>query len=178
MPIGKPWRSNKVVARRKAFNNSFHEPHGVHVGYFFAKNGQERLVINRIKKLLHIAFQSETRTGEISTLRPDHTLHGQHSLMRSFADTARKGVRNKSLVKKRIQNPKHRMVQYPIPGCCLVDVAHFWIPDIEAEIRLMGVFFRDEFAVKCKEVLFNTELQLLYIFFMPLIRSKFFPCRK
>ena len=89
-------------------------------------------MINRIKKLLHVAFQNETRSRIILTFRPDHALKSQHALMHAFVNAAGKRIGNKSLIKKWIQNLKQRMMQNSVSDRRFVNVSNLRITDKEA----------------------------------------------
>jgi len=76
------------LAGRKASDNLLHKPHGVRINYPLFENCQKNFVINRIKKLPHVALKRKARPRIIPALPPDHTLGGQHAFVRTFAHAA------------------------------------------------------------------------------------------
>jgi hypothetical protein len=165
------------LSGRKASNNLLHKPHGIRVDYPLLENRQQNLVINRIEKLSHIAFEREARPCVVSAFSSDHALGGQHALVRSFADTTRKRIGDKGLLKNGVQDSENRMVQNSVPHRGLVNVAHFRIADIETRIRPVGVAFGSQIPMQRKEILLKRKLESLNIGFLALVASKFLPRR-
>jgi len=135
------------LSNRKASDNLLHKTHGLRINYPLLENCQQNFVINRIKKLPHVALEYEARPRIISALPPDHTFGGQHTFVRTFADAARKRISDEGFLKDRIQNPENCMMQNPITHHGLVNVAHFWITNIETRIRSVGVAFGKQVAM-------------------------------
>lgn len=130
----------RLLSSREAPNYQLYKPHSLRICNSLFENGQQNLMINKIKKLPHIAFKSIARNRIVSAFFPKHGLGGQYALVRAFADATGKRVGNKSLLKNRIQYPEHRMVQNTVSYCGFVNVANLRITNIEACIRSMGVF--------------------------------------
>ncbi len=135
------------LSGRKASDNLLHKPHGVRIDYSLLENCQKNFVINRIEKLPHVALEREARPRIILTLSTDHAFGGQHPLVCTLIDSARKRIGDKGLLKNRIENSENRMVQNPIAHRGLVNVAHFRIADIETLIRPVGVTFGEQVSV-------------------------------
>lgn len=132
-------------------------------------------MVNGIKKLSHVALESITRNCIVSAFFPKHIFSGQHALMRALTDATRKRIGNESLLKNRIKDAEHRVVQNPVSYRGFVNVANLRITNIEACIRPMSIFPSDQIPVKRKEILLKTELKFLNIDLFTLITSKFLP---
>ena len=135
-------------------------------------------MINRIKKLLHVAFQNETRSRIILTFRPDHALKSQHALMHAFVNAAGKRIGNKSLIKKWIQNLKQRMMQNSVSDRRFVNVSNLRITDKEAGVRQVSISLGQQIAMKLKDILFQAKLKSLHVQLAPFVFFEVIPCRK
>ena len=124
---------------RKASDDSFRQPHGIRVGYFPAEHRQKHLMIDRVKKFLHVALERKAWSRKISAFFPDHLLERQNAFMVSFAYAARKRIRDKRRVKDRIQDAEHCVVQNPVADGGFMDMTNFRIPDVKVGIGPVGI---------------------------------------
>lgn len=96
-------------------------------------------MINIGKKLLNVALQYPAGLGVVLTrliAKGTKTIKG---FMRAFIFTARKGVGDKSPVKKGIKQPVNRMMNQPVSDAGFVDVSGFRVANVKSVITAVAV---------------------------------------
>jgi len=162
----------------KTLDNLTEQPHSILVDNFFLKSIQQNLMVNRIEKFLHIAFQNKTWSREVSALCPNHLLHSQYAFVNSLINATGKRSGNKTFIKKGVQNLKQCMVQNPIADSRFMNMSNLWITNKKTSIWQMGIFFSKQIAVKFKDVLLKMKFKSLDVFFVTLVFFEFIPRRK
>ena len=132
-------------------------------------------MINTIKKLLNIAFQSKTRFCVVFTNLARHIFKSKYSFMISFSDSTRKRCWDKSRFKYHIQDTKHGVMNNAISHSRFMDMSHFWVANIKACIRTMFIRFAFQLAVQFKNILFKIKLKFSHIWLSSLSFFKSLP---
>ena len=98
-------------------------------------------MIHRGKKLRDIAFESKTGTTKIPTHIHDKFCQTTNCLMRALPQAAGIRVKNKTLIKYRIQYSKYGMMHHAISNCGFVDDTVFRIANSESLIWSVAINF-------------------------------------
>ena len=143
-----------------------------------SNDAEQNGMINRVKKLSHIALQYPARLRSILTLGPQHIAYAFDAFVRALANAAGERGRNKGRLKNRIDNPKNRVVQSSVSHGRLVYPAAFRIVYPKAVVGAVLVRFVAQLASQLKDMLLDFLLKLGNIRLVPLVAFEYFPCRK
>ena len=97
-------------------------------------------MINTVKKLLNVTFQSKARLCEVFTYFTRHTLKYAHPFMVTLPNTTRKRSWNEGGFKQYTQYAKNCMMHDSISYGRFMYMTHLRIADIKVKIWSMLVF--------------------------------------
>ncbi len=125
----------------------------------FFKNIQNYLVIDTIKEFFNVTFQGIARVSVVFTHFSQHFFKCLNSFVCSFANSAGKGIGDKSRFKNRIEYLKQGVMQNPIPHGRFVNVPTFGVVNEKTLVWPVSVYFFLQVAVKLKNILFQIFLE-------------------
>ncbi len=135
-------------------------------------------MVNRIKKLSNVAFQSKTCFRIVSAHLTQHGSQSLHSFVVSFTDATGKRIVNIGRFKNWIQNLKNSMVNYSVSNSGFVNVPQFWIMDVETCIFAVSVNFITKVMIELKKILLQISLEAKNVWLFAFAFLKFVPSQK
>lgn len=110
-------------------------------------------MVNIGKKLPDVAFQNPNGPSmvprDFSRVKPESI----NTALHPFVKTARKGVKNKLSVIKRIQGAVNGVVDETVPHARFVNITRFWIVNLKCKIWSMLVCFIFQLMMQRNDVI-------------------------
>jgi hypothetical protein len=107
----------------------------------FFENIQKNLLVNGGKEFFNVAFEHPAGFGIILTRFPKVSLNLSVGFVRTFIQTTRIGVMNKSFVEVWVQDSIDRMMKQSISNCGLMNVSRLGVRDVESVVATVTVGF-------------------------------------
>jgi len=157
------------------FNNFFQKRNRLLILDFPIKDVFKYLVVNGIKEFSHIAFQSVALAGVVFAFCAKHIGNFLHTLMSAFVDAARIRIVDKGRLEYFIQNSKSGVVKHTISDNSLMYPSDLRIMYPKSFVWSVPIRLILQIAVQIKNIMFDVQLKLGNVRFIPFIRLKYLP---
>ena len=98
--------------------------------------------------------------------------------MRSFADTARKRIRDKSWLKDWAKRGEDGMVKYAVSDSGLMNMSLFWVLNVKRDVFPVFVSFIFQIPMELKNVFFKLPFKFSHVLSFLFVAFEFIPRQK
>lgn len=165
-------------ACRKALDNLMHQSHDLLVLDLCAENPEQRIVVDGVEELPHVALERVARARVVATYGAYDLCNPSHALVCSFAKATGKRRRNECRFENGIEHAEDGMVKHTVTNRRFMNPAHFWIMDPEAFVWSMSVRAVLQISVQTEDVLLDVYPEFRHVRLVPLIAPKYLPRTK
>ena len=117
------------------------------------ENSQENLLVYGGEEFADVAFEHPAGTGIILRYAVRERAESRHGLVCSFFLPAGIRISNESVVEERIELPIESVVEEAVANTRFVDVARFWIVDLEMLISAVRICFVLQILMELQDVM-------------------------